>query len=125
MKITHKNEGFSAVELLITLFIAVTFLIAASQLYLTILKDSNSAKLEFQIANIAYEYLQEARADAPNPCASSNPINNELINREGLPNMYLSVAYSCPYASLSISKVVVSIIYNESNQPIILSTLAY
>jgi len=59
MKLIDKHQGFSAVELLITLFIAATFLVAGFQLYSTIIKDSGSIRLTVRASNVAYNYLQK------------------------------------------------------------------
>jgi len=123
MKLVQKNKGFSAVELLITLFIATTFLIAGFQLYSTIIKDGGSARLESRANNIAYDYLQKYKANTTNPCTQTNPLTNSAITIDGLSSVTVSVAVTCPYTSVtSISKVTVTINYNGASQPVVQAT---
>ncbi len=97
------QAGFSAVELLVTLFVAAIFLIAGHQLYSTIIRDSGATRQKARASNIAYDYLRRHAASAPTPCAASTPVNNTAItpDPEGLVNVFVTVAYSCPQGTLT------------------------
>ena len=99
---TTHTKGFSAVELLITLFIASVFLIAGHQLYSTIIRDSGAARQKARASNIAYDYLRRYSVTATTPCASSTPVDNVAItpDPEGLVNVSATVTYSCPQGGL-------------------------
>ena len=97
------QSGFSAVELLITLFVAAVFLVAGHQLYSTIIRDSGASRQKARASNIAYDYLRRQAASAPTTCAPSTPVDNVKItpDPEGLVNVFVTVSYSCPQGSLS------------------------
>ena len=47
------KKGFTIIELLVTMFIAVAFLMAGYQLYGMIIKDGSETQLRTKAANIA------------------------------------------------------------------------
>lgn len=113
MKI-NKKSGFSAVELLITLFIAALFLVAGYQLYNLILQDGGQTRAQSKANNVVYDYLKRYESFVSTPCVASTPVNNETINVSNLENVSITVAITCPYtASTSISKISVTINYND------------
>lgn len=115
MIINNKKSGFSAVELLVTLFVASLFLISGYQLYTLIIKDGGETRAQAKADNTAYEYLKKYEQAAVNPCVASTPVNNEAVTIGNLANPTVTVAITCPYtANLSISKVSVTINYNNS-----------
>ena len=100
MKYIIKQSGFSAVELLITLFIAAAFLISGYQLYAVVIKDGGEARMQAKATNVATDYLQQYKLTAQNPCAtaSSTPlVNSNAIS--GLSNVTITETISCPYGS--------------------------
>lgn len=100
MKTNNEQYGFSAVELLITLFVAAAFLISGYQLYAVVMKDSGEARLRAKAANLASDYLQRYKSSATKPCSTSSytPLTNSN-SEPGLSNVTLSVDISCPYGS--------------------------
>lgn len=117
------QQGFSAVELLVTLFVAAAFLVAGYQLYNVIVKDGGLARAQSRAANVAYDYLQRYSGNATNPCATSTPVNNSSVSVSGLSSVFVTVAITCPYASSSgvnlatnISLVTVTVTYNNPQQ---------
>lgn len=69
---TPSQQGFSAVELLITLFVAVAFIATGYQLYSTIVKDGGEARFRARASNLAYDNLR--RASDTNPTCSATDI---------------------------------------------------
>lgn len=69
MKIVHASDGFSAVELLVTLFVAVAFLATAYQLYSAVLGDSGEVRFRAKASNIAYAELRRRSDDSTPGCA--------------------------------------------------------
>jgi prepilin-type N-terminal cleavage/methylation domain-containing protein len=111
---SNKESGFSAVELLITLFIAALFLVAGYQLYNLILQDGGQTRAQSKANNVVYDYLKRYESFASNPCTATTPVNNEAIDVSNLENVSITVAITCPYtASTSISKISVTINYND------------
>ena len=118
---THitKQSGFTAVELLITLFVAAAFLVSGFQLYNLIVKDSGQTRADARASNVAYDYLRRYSASATNPCTVTTPVNNAAINVTGLSAVTVTVAITCPYAATtSVSKIDVSVQFNNPQQTV-------
>lgn len=119
MRTLRAQSGFTAVELLITLFVAAAFLIAAYQLFNVVIRDGGQARAESRAGNIAYDYLRQYTSQAYNPCVAYNPLVNSPITVSGITNARLSVSITCPeYTVDSVSKVEVSITYNTPTQTV-------
>ena len=113
MKNSNKS-GFSAVELLVTLFIAALFLVAGYQLYSIIVKDGGKTRSQAKANNVTYDYLKRYESFVSNPCVASTPVNNVDIEVGTLEDVTMTVSITCPYsARTSISKVSATITYND------------
>lgn len=124
MKYNLKQSGLSAVELLITLFIAAAFLISGYQLYAVVIKDSGEARVQSRAGNATADYLQRYKPNATNPCTASTPLNDEPITVTGLSAVTVKVEITCPYTSTtSVSKVLVTLKYNTPQK--IISNATY
>jgi hypothetical protein len=95
-----KESGFSAVELLITLFIAVAFIAAGYQLYSAVIGDGGLARSRAIASNIAYENLREVAGNTnPSPC---QPPPATIISSPAMPpnsnldNPVISAVISAP-----------------------------
>jgi prepilin-type N-terminal cleavage/methylation domain-containing protein len=64
------QAGFSAVELLITLFIAAAFVATGYQLYSVIIQDGEAAREQAKASNIAYDNLRRYSPQATSPCST-------------------------------------------------------
>jgi len=121
--IVSKQAGFTAVELLITLFVAAAFLVAGWQLYNVVIKDGGQTRAEAKAGNVAYDYLRRYTPTAISPCVASAPVSGASINVEGLTTVTVTVALTCPYTSMtSITKVAVTVLYNTPQQTVSYST---
>ncbi|MFZ3009910.1 MAG: type II secretion system protein, partial [Candidatus Microsaccharimonas sp.] len=99
------QSGFTAVELLITLFVAVAFLVAGYQLFNVVVKDGGQARAESRAGNVAYDYMRRYASNATNPCTGSTPLNNSPLNIDGLSNARITVTITCPdVTTASLSK---------------------
>ena len=129
MKNIHKQSGFSAIELLITLFIAAAFLISGYQLYALVMKDSGDVRFQAKASNVATDYLQSYKSSPSiqKPCATSS--TTPLANSNtipGLSNVTVTVTVSCPYSNTtSVSKLSVTVQYSTPQQSITSSTYVY
>jgi len=121
---TNKQSGFTAVELLITLFVAAGFLVASYQLYNLIIKDGGSTRSESRASNVAYDYLRQYTASSTTiPCTASTPLTNAPVTISGLSSATMSITISClPDAINSLSKVEASITYNNPSQTVTYAT---
>ena len=97
MKNNHFNEsGFSAVELLITLFIAVAFIATGYQLYSAIVKDGGDARFRARASNLAYENLRRA-ASTVYPCSATPAVTTPTApSGSGLDNPVITQTISAP-----------------------------
>ena len=94
----NAQQGFSAVELLITLFIAAAFIATGYQLYSVIIKDGSEARTRASASTIAYDALRRYSAQAASPCSSLTP-SASLPANSGLQNASISVSITCPYSA--------------------------
>lgn len=113
----ESQSGFTAIELLITLFVAAAFLVAGFQLYNLVIKDSGKTRAQANAANVAYNYLKQYSTSAVTPCVASTPLNASPITVSNLNNVAVTVNLSCPYpATTSVTKIDVLITYNNNPQ---------
>ena len=117
---THqKQAGFSAVELLISLFIAVAFMGAGYQLYAIAVKDGGDARLRAKANDIAYEKLRAYAPQATKPCTTVTPSPTPTLpNATDLPAASITVSITCPYTSSQTSKVSVTVRYDTPQKEV-------
>lgn len=114
----RNHAGFTAVELLATLFVAAVFLLSGYTLYNTIMMRSGDARQRVQADNIAFDYLRRYQSSATNPCTNSTPATKLAITSSaatnGLTNPTATVQVSCPNTAIqSLSLVTVIIEYQQ------------
>lgn len=120
-----KHEaGFSAVELLITLFIAAIFVATGYQLYSVIISNGNEANQRSVASTIAYDNLRRYAPQATNPCTTVTPTPTPTIpSNSGLTNATITVTINCPYGIAgsggTVAKVQVSVKYATPQQEVI------
>ena len=109
------SAGFSAVELLITLFIAAAFVATGYQLYSVIIQNGENAREQAQASNIAYNALRLYQPQATNPCSLVTPSPTPTIpSGSNLPNPSITVSMTCPYGTaVDITKVTVTVNYGN------------
>jgi len=111
--VSRAQSGFTAVELLVTLFVAAAFIIAGYQLFNVVIKDGGETRAQSTAANTAYAYLRQYADSATNPCAPSTPLTNEPVSVDGLKSVTITVQIQCAQADApSLSRVDVLISYN-------------
>lgn len=117
---TSQQSGFSAVELLITLFVGAAFIATGYQLYSVIIQSSGDARFRAKASNIAYENLRRYSPQATNPCSAVTPTPTPTVDAaSGLSNPVMTVTISCPYGTSSgTSKVQVSLTYGSPQQEV-------
>lgn len=106
MNTSSSTAGFTAVELLITLFVAAAFLAAGYQLFNLVIVDGGNTRAESAAGNIAYDYLRRYSDSATNPCTPSMPVSTTPVTIEGTKDATVTVSISCPqFDTPSVSKV--------------------
>lgn len=117
------QQGFTAVELLVTLFVAGAFLIAGYQLFSIVIKDGGDARAQSRVANVAYQYMRQYSDSATNPCTTVSPMANQTITIDGLTNVRATVNISCAQPdTATLSKVQVIISYGNPAQTLTYAT---
>lgn len=116
-----KEDGFSAVELLITLFIAVAFIASAYQLYTVILNDSGDTRKQSYASNVAYQAIRQYSPAATSECTgfsptplATMPVDNELTNSE------ITAVFTCPFGlGAATSKLTVTVKYDTPQKEVV------
>jgi Tfp pilus assembly protein PilV len=92
------QSGFSAVELLITLFIGVAFIATGYQLYSAILGDGGAARSRAIASNLAYENLREQAGNTTPPACSTTATTTSITPpaSSGLDNPTITATISAP-----------------------------
>lgn len=121
-----REEGFTVVELLVTLFVAGILLMAGFQLFTVALKSSASSSQQATISNIAYNYLQQYGAMAESNCAAlgSYPLGpgGAQVNVAGVSNVVVTVTVDCANnAANDVSTVNVQFVYGTPSQTLTMS----
>lgn len=136
---TEQQEGFSAVELLITLFIAAIFLFAGYQLYTQVLKDGANAQKTAQISALTYEKMRaiadEVTSSYSTGCSSASETAPAGYNQSAspLPSGFTSVQYNifidCPYSNTGaltdLFYIRITTTYNDGISPKVLQHATY
>ncbi len=125
-KTVNLSKGFSAIELLITLFIAAAFLVSGYQLYNLVIKDGGQSRQAARANNAAYDYLQRYKPTVTSTCVAQTPVNNQSDSTvTGLSNVYVTVSITCPFGTTStVSKVLVTIAYGSPQKTVTSSSYA-
>lgn len=119
----NTQTGFSAVELLITLFIAAIFIATGYQLYSVVIKQGSETNQRAIASSIAYENLRRYMPQATNPCTTPTPSPTPSVPADILPNPSITVTFACPYgvsgATGSITRLTVSVKYATPQQEVV------
>ncbi len=117
---TSSQQGFSAVELLITLFVAVAFIATGYQLYSTIVKDGGEARFRARASNLAYENLRRVSDTTP-ACPAPAPSTIPAPSDSGLDNPVITQTISAPQGCNGASwqdrvmKVEIAVVYGPTS----------
>lgn len=115
--------GFSAVELLITLFIGALFLISGTQIYSFIFSNGTESGQTARASNLAYELLKDYETSTfeQGTCSASTDSNPPTPDTHDLSITSKSIVVECPFAGQAsnnlknISKVTVTISYKTGS----------
>lgn len=116
----RSNAGFTTVEVLVTLFIAVTLLAGGYQAYSSVVASSKAGREQGIASNIAYENLRrEAVASTVNCVATpSTDLSSRIPSASTLPTpRAMTRTVTCPFGATSpISLVTVTVSYGATNE---------
>lgn len=114
-------SGFTAVELLVTLVVALLFIITFYQLYTVAVTDSNDARYRAAAGNIAYTALRDTGSKITRPCSALSPAPSTPIPPNTLPTPNSqTISITCPYGTGSdVSRISVTVKYGTPEQEVI------
>ena len=120
----HSHEkGFTAVEVLITLFVVGFILASGYQTYALVTDDASRARERAEASNIAYEELrriQGAVTSSESSCATSTPTAG-IPATSTLPTpRSITAAITCPFGTSNpVSLVTITVTYGPSSQKVV------
>jgi prepilin-type N-terminal cleavage/methylation domain-containing protein len=116
---TYSQSGFSAVELLITLFIGSIFLIAGYQLWIQVVTSGSESNQFAKASNVSYDYL---RRNASTACSPNPNTISQTPTIEGLSDVSITVTVSCPFSGSgqpsNLRKIVSHITYGSPQKEV-------
>jgi len=116
MKTTAKN-GFTTIEVLVTLFVGVMLIGGGYQLYSIITQTSATTRNQTDASNIVYEQLRNYSAQISGSCvvSTTNDISAEIPSYTVLPGtLAMNLSRTCPFgAGEDISLITVKLTYGE------------
>lgn len=92
------DEGFTAVELLVTMIIGAMFLFAGYQLYSQVTRDGTSANKTAILSNKVIEKMREHAANQSLTCTST--VAPQTVTEPNIGSVTYTTTISCPNASL-------------------------
>ena len=123
---TSYESGFSAIELLITIFVGVAFLASGYELYSAVIRNGADTRNQTAASNVAYDYMRRNIPGVSNPCAASTPVTTTPVtdtNPSTIPaafiklNPTVTVTISCPYGTASGTSLVTSTVVYGNTSP--------
>ena len=113
------EKGFTAVELLVSIFIGVMLLGAGYQLYSVAMQSSGDAQRRSQASNVAYDLLRNAQPSISDPCAPSTSAP-AVPASSGLTGATAALAATCPYSNVnytsSVTLLTITVTYDGGRQ---------
>lgn len=96
------TSGFTAIELLVAIIVAVTLLGGGYQLYSVALTSSGTAYRRATASNAAYELLRSTKNQASAPCVVKTIANNLVLPANyNIAGARYSTTVACPYGTTS------------------------
>lgn len=117
-----EQKGFTAVEVLVTLFIATTLLLGGYQAYTAVVGSASEGRQQGIASNIAYENLRRESGAIGANCSNQSAVDlsSRIPGDVSLSEPYsMSKRVSCPFGTSSpISKIQITLTYGPDNQKV-------
>lgn len=113
------RSGFTAIELLVTLFIAAMALTTGYQLYAAIAREDSNTRMDAAAGAVAYENVKRHGVSATAPCTPLRPVDNQSITIESISNAQLTVVIDCPNSAVpNLSRVTATITFGDKQRTV-------
>ena len=110
-----QRQGFTTVELLVSIVVGVLLLGSGYQLYLVATKDSGDAQRQSRANAAAYDLLRQAQSKVTRPCATIPNLSGLTTpSYANLPEMNATTTISCPYIlHPNVSQITTTVTYKN------------
>jgi len=118
--LTH--QGFSAVEVLVTVIVGVVFIGAIAQMYSVVMSDAATVRNRTTASSIAYTQARAKLASISGTCIASSATTTPSANLPAPISMVTAV--DCPYSNAGtyansvISRVTVTVTYDNPQEKV-------
>lgn len=119
MRTNAKIQGFTAVELLVSIMVGVMLLASSYQLYSIALSSSGDAQRRTSASMLAYDLLRTRQASIASPCAPSTTTPS-VPSSANLPSASATVVATCPYDEYSGATLI-----RKSDVTLLTATVTY
>lgn len=99
MKSSSSEQGFTLVELVVTLGVALLFLSAGFMLFQLLMSRTGSAEWRTKASSLATSYISEQSTEISNPCVAKNLSVGEIPSGTLPGNPNIKAEISCPYGT--------------------------
>lgn len=115
-----REQGFSTIELLLSLFIAAAFISTGFQLFSVVTKDSDEARMRSTAAGIVNSTIQKQSNNVNEVCGPApGALTNIPIPTAELPQASYTVTFSCPYGeSAKTTRLNVVVTYGKDAEKV-------
>lgn len=121
--IARRHQGFTAVEVLITLFIATILIGGGYQIYGIVTAHTKEARERTVASNYAYEALRRQAVQPSSRCSATaeQNISSELPNPTSLPGpATMTRDVTCPYGNNdAISRITIRLTYGAPQREVV------
>lgn len=116
-------KGFTAIELLVTLFVAALALATGYQLYAAVINQDSKTRLEAEVGLLAHSEIKKHNSSATTPCTPKTIMSNTsvVITQSSVDAIAgkMTVLLDCPNISLpNLTRITVTIAYGSPERSV-------
>lgn len=116
------HQGFSAVEVLVTVIVGVVFIGAIAQMYGVVMSDAATVRNRATASSVAYTQARTVLASIGATCAASSATTSPAASLPAPISM--TTAIDCPYANggtyanTAVSRITVTVTYDNPQEKV-------
>lgn len=119
----REQQGFTAVELLVSIIVGVVFFLTVGQLYSVVINDAADSRNRANASSLAYAQARTIYKQKTNtPCVASSA--SITLTSSGLPGTVTrTTAIDCPFSTVgnypsTVSRITVTITYGNPQETV-------